>query len=445
MGAVPPAAPPAETDGIAPTEEAAVEQPAAAQVVPDEGQPEQEAPMEEEDQPDEQPAQQPDAAAAALEATAPGDPDDQPAPAAAAPQPEEPAEEPEGEHDAVPQEPDAAPEAAAEGAAPATAAAEEPAVAPDELQPAAPKPEPHAERAGAAEPPAAAGEPPAAAAEAAAAKPAAPAQGEAAAAAEPAASAQGEAAAEAAAPPTGKKKHHLLRHELTQEAQAAAAAHLGAATAEEAAENIWKLKCVAGLHSVHSGVPAAPRAPAHAGLATQPLPLRRGPPHAASPPATAAGCARRGRTRCWLPASRLLRLHPRVAHPPLARLQAAGASGDVCKGLRHAHQQLQQWCAGGWEAADEPQGVRLHAGVAGCTALACGPPPLHMHLHAARCLPSPPPAWKHALCNVNKYICNLADSRPQPCLRPVAAEWMRGKLLQGEAAPHAAPLPGCQV
>ena len=40
----------------------------------------------------------------------------------------------------------------------------------------------------------------------------------------------------------GKKKHHLLRHELTEEAQAAAAAHLGAATAEEAAENIWKLK-----------------------------------------------------------------------------------------------------------------------------------------------------------------------------------------------------------
>ncbi len=49
-------------------------------------------------------------------------------------------------------------------------------------------------------------------------------------------------AADASAAAAGKKKHHLLRHELTQEAQAAAAAHLGAATAEEAAENIWKLK-----------------------------------------------------------------------------------------------------------------------------------------------------------------------------------------------------------
>lgn len=42
----------------------------------------------------------------------------------------------------------------------------------------------------------------------------------------------------------GKKKHHLLRHELTAEAQAAAVAHFGAESVDEAAHNVWGLKCV---------------------------------------------------------------------------------------------------------------------------------------------------------------------------------------------------------
>ncbi|PSC73231.1 hypothetical protein C2E20_3461 [Micractinium conductrix] len=48
------------------------------------------------------------------------------------------------------------------------------------------------------------------------------------------------AAADGARPP--RKKHHLLRHELTVETQAAAVAHFGAATAEDAAHVVWTLK-----------------------------------------------------------------------------------------------------------------------------------------------------------------------------------------------------------
>ncbi|KAL4423538.1 hypothetical protein ABPG77_006561 [Micractinium sp. CCAP 211/92] len=39
-----------------------------------------------------------------------------------------------------------------------------------------------------------------------------------------------------------KKKHHLLRHELTAEAQAAAVAHFGAESVDEAAHKVWGLK-----------------------------------------------------------------------------------------------------------------------------------------------------------------------------------------------------------
>lgn len=39
-----------------------------------------------------------------------------------------------------------------------------------------------------------------------------------------------------------RKRHHLLRHELTKEAQEAAAAHFGADTAVEAAHIVWTLK-----------------------------------------------------------------------------------------------------------------------------------------------------------------------------------------------------------
>ena len=48
----------------------------------------------------------------------------------------------------------------------------------------------------------------------------------------------------AAAPEVGKapQKHHLLRHELTPDAQAAAAAHFGATSAEEAGTTVWRLK-----------------------------------------------------------------------------------------------------------------------------------------------------------------------------------------------------------
>ena len=50
--------------------------------------------------------------------------------------------------------------------------------------------------------------------------------------------------ASAAAPEVGKAppKHHLLRHELTPAAQAAAAAHFGATSAEEAGTAVWSLK-----------------------------------------------------------------------------------------------------------------------------------------------------------------------------------------------------------
>lgn len=44
--------------------------------------------------------------------------------------------------------------------------------------------------------------------------------------------------------PKEKKKHHLLRHEITREARDAATAHFGASTAEEAAHILWRLKCV---------------------------------------------------------------------------------------------------------------------------------------------------------------------------------------------------------
>ncbi len=44
-----------------------------------------------------------------------------------------------------------------------------------------------------------------------------------------------------------KKKHHLLRHELTAEAQAAAVAHFGAESVDEAAHKVWGLKCVPRL------------------------------------------------------------------------------------------------------------------------------------------------------------------------------------------------------
>jgi hypothetical protein len=41
-----------------------------------------------------------------------------------------------------------------------------------------------------------------------------------------------------------KKKHHLLRHELTAETLAAAVAYFKAATPEEAAHTVWQLKWV---------------------------------------------------------------------------------------------------------------------------------------------------------------------------------------------------------
>ncbi len=43
---------------------------------------------------------------------------------------------------------------------------------------------------------------------------------------------------------SGKKRHHLLRHTLTAERQAAALASFGAATAEAAARTVWQLKWV---------------------------------------------------------------------------------------------------------------------------------------------------------------------------------------------------------
>ncbi|KAL4424030.1 hypothetical protein ABPG75_001331 [Micractinium tetrahymenae] len=47
---------------------------------------------------------------------------------------------------------------------------------------------------------------------------------------------------DAAAQAGGRRKHHLLRHELTAEAQAAAVAHFGAESVDEAAHKVWALK-----------------------------------------------------------------------------------------------------------------------------------------------------------------------------------------------------------
>ena len=46
---------------------------------------------------------------------------------------------------------------------------------------------------------------------------------------------------------SGRKPHHLLRHTLSKDQQAGALAAFGAASPEDAAHTIWRLKCVALL------------------------------------------------------------------------------------------------------------------------------------------------------------------------------------------------------
>lgn len=66
--------------------------------------------------------------------------------------------------------------------------------------------------------------------------------GEAAPAGAPAAQTSGDQAPPSQAGEPPRKKHHLLRHELTKEAQEAAVAHFNAGTALEAAQVVWTLK-----------------------------------------------------------------------------------------------------------------------------------------------------------------------------------------------------------
>lgn len=76
-------------------------------------------------------------------------------------------------------------------------------------------------------------------------------------AAEPSASpAQPGPSEEASTQAGSRKKHHLLRHELTADAQAAAVAHFGAESVDEAAHKVWGLKCVPGLCLVVSDAAA---------------------------------------------------------------------------------------------------------------------------------------------------------------------------------------------
>ena len=200
-------------------------------------------------------------------------------------------------------------------------------------------------------------------------------------------------------PPTHPPTHPPLDlHHRQVETQAAAVAHFGAATAEDAAHVVWTLKwvqtglgCRAGrgqlaCHTAWSRRVPAPRAP-----------------RAPLSPAAARPSTRPPLHRC-LPV------------PP----QAARAAGGVFKSVRHPHRQLQQrWAAGrrpGGSAAED------------CTRVPTRPlarPWLH-------------PWWCcYALLRCKWCAsCVLTGCLPASPLAPATlpAEWMRGKLLQGEAA-----------